>query len=112
MATNASALELRLPNIRNTKTSRSGREPQSQQSSEDRSSARPRCRIYFKHDQTPLPASSIDASRTERFAEDREIKETPVQQHVLIDVEIEILAFRVEPGDHQRAAAVEFYERA
>ncbi len=35
-----------------------------------------------------------------------------MQQHVLIDVKIEILAFRVEASDHQGAAAVEFYERA
>ena len=56
---------------------------------EHRSRARPRCRVDFKHDQTLLPASSIDASRTERSAGDRKIEETPVQQHVLIDVKIE-----------------------
>src|SRR5271166_4059650 len=95
-----------------TQTSRSGREPQSQQSSENRRCARPRCRVDFEHDQLLLPASSIDASGTKRLAADRKIEETPMQQHVLIDVKIEILAFRVEASDRQGAAAVEFYERA
>src|SRR5208337_55561 len=57
--------------------------------------------VDFEHDQMLLPAGPIDASGTKRLAADRKIEETPMQQHVLIDVKIEILAFRVEASDHQ-----------